>query len=64
VIAIGKFTGYVNLNMKIVKGITISGIVTLVLLFIYAILLTYTKIDENTIVPGIMLITAVSILAR
>jgi len=50
--------------MKIVKGITISGIVTLVLLFIYAILLTYTKIDENTIVPGIMLITAVSILAR
>lgn len=53
-----------NNTMKILKGIIISIIITLVLLFIYAILLTYTKIEESTIAPAIILITTVSILAR
>ncbi|MCI8518777.1 MAG: TIGR04086 family membrane protein [Clostridia bacterium] len=50
--------------IKILKGIGISGMLTLILLFIYAALLTYTRIEEGTIVPVIILITAVSILAR
>lgn len=50
--------------IKILKGIGISCLLTLILLFIYAALLTYTKIEESTIVPVIILITAVSILAR
>ena len=51
-------------SMRIVKGIVISCIITLVLLLIYAILLTYTNIEESTMAPVIILITAVSILAR
>lgn len=50
-------------SLKILKGIGISWVITFILLFIYAILLTYTKIEENTMVPVIILITAVSILA-
>lgn len=50
--------------MKILKGSLISWIITFVLLFIYSVLLTYTKIGENTIAPVIILITIVSILAR
>ena len=49
-------------SMRIVKGIVISCIITLVLLLIYAILLTYTNIEESTMAPVIILITAVSIL--
>ena len=51
-------------SMKILKGLLISCVVTLMLLFIYAIVLTYTKIGENTMAPVIILITAVSILIR
>ena len=49
--------------VKIFKGIVISCIITFVLLFIYAIVLTYTNIDESTIGPVIIAITGVSILA-
>lgn len=50
--------------IKILKGTGISFIITLILLFIYAILLTYTKIEEGTMIPVIILITIVSILIR
>ncbi len=48
---------------KIVKGLIISFITTLILLFIYATILTYTSLDESTIGPVIIAITGVSILA-
>lgn len=48
--------------MKILKGTLISWILTFILLFIYAVLLAYTKIGENTISPIIIAIEAVSIL--
>lgn len=48
--------------MKILKGALISWILTFILLFIYSVLLTYTKIGENTISPVIIAITVVSIL--
>lgn len=48
--------------MKILKGTLIAWILTFVLLFIYAVLLTYTKIGENTMYPVIIVIEAVSIL--
>lgn len=50
--------------IKILKGIIISCIITFILLFIFATVLTYTNIGENTIVPVIIAITGVSILAR
>lgn len=48
--------------MNIFKGIIISFIFTLILLFIFSIILTYTNIQENTIAPVIIVITAMSIL--
>lgn len=51
-----------NSFMNIFKGIVLSFILTLVLLFIYSIILTYTSISENTIAPVIIVITIVSIL--
>lgn len=50
--------------IKIGKGIILSWMITFILLLIYALLLTYTKIGENTMVPVIIFITFVSILAR
>lgn len=50
--------------VKILKGIIISAIITLALLFIFALLLTYTNLGENTIGPVIIGITGISILAR
>ena len=52
-----------NNVIKIFKGIVISCIITFVLLFIYAIVLTYTDLPESTISPVIVAITGVSILA-
>lgn len=49
--------------VQISKGIAFSIIITLVLLFIYAILLTYTSIKESTIPIVTIAITAISILA-
>ena len=51
-----------NNLIKIFKGIIISFILTLMLLFIFAIALTYTNIQEKTIAPIIIIITAISIL--
>lgn len=44
------------------KGLVISFILTLVLLFIFAIVLTFTRISESTIAPIIIVITVISIL--
>ncbi len=50
-------------NIKyIIKGVIISIIATLILLFIFSILLTYTNISEKLINPFIIVITAISIL--
>lgn len=48
--------------VRIIKGSAVSIIVTLSLLFIFAILLTYTKIQENLINPVVIVVTAISIL--
>ena len=48
--------------IRILKGSIIAIILTFILLFIFAILLTYTNIQENIINPIIIVITAISIL--
>ena len=48
--------------IRIVKGSITAIILTLILLLIFAILLTYTQIKENTINPVIIVITGISIL--
>lgn len=49
-------------SIKIIKGTAISIILSLVLLTIYATLLSYTSISESTMVPVIITITGISIL--
>lgn len=49
-------------SIKIIKGSVIAIILSLILLTIYAILLSYTTISENTMVPIIITITGISIL--
>ena len=52
-----------NKNLiSIIKGVTISLIATFILLIIFAAILTYTNIQENTIAPIVIIITAVSLL--
>lgn len=48
--------------IRIIKGSVTAIILTLILLFVFAILLTYTNLQENIINPVIIVITAVSIL--
>lgn len=48
--------------MNILKGVIISLIFTIVFLFIFSIVLTYTDISEKFITPVIIVITAISIL--
>lgn len=48
--------------IRIVKGSITAIILTLILLLIFAILLTYTELKENTINPVIIVITGISIL--
>ncbi len=48
--------------MRILKGSITAIIITLLLLFIFAILLTYTNLQENMIGPIVIVITAISIL--
>lgn len=48
--------------IKIIKGVGISLIVTVISLIIFSVLLVYTNISENTINSVIMMITAISIL--
>lgn len=61
---IGKRVDLDNRNnfMNIFKGIVISFALTLILLLLFSIILTYTNINENTIAPVIIVITVVSIL--
>lgn len=46
---------------NIAKGVIISIIFTLIILFIFSILLTYTNISESFITPVIIVTTAISI---
>lgn len=47
--------------VNILKGVLISIIFTLIFLFIFSMLLTYTNISEQFIAPVIIVITAISI---
>ena len=47
---------------RIVKGSIISLIITLILLFAFACVLTYTNLQENVIKPVIIIISVISIL--
>lgn len=49
-------------SVKIIKGTAISIILSLILLTIYATLISYTSVSENTMVPVIITITGISIL--
>ena len=49
-------------SIKIIKGTVISIILSLILLTIYAALLSYTSISESAMVPVIITITGISIL--
>ena len=61
---IAETSGIDNKNnvINIFKGIVISFILTLILLFIFSTILTYTQIPESTIGPVIIIITVISIL--
>lgn len=48
--------------IKIIKGSIISIIISLILLLIYAILLSYTNISETTMTPVVITISGISIL--
>lgn len=52
-----------NNFIKIIKGTAISVILSLMLLMILSILLSYTNLSENIIVPTVITITCLSILA-
>ena len=49
---------------NIFKGVGISLIFTIILLFIFSLILAYTNVNENTITPVIIVVTAISILFR
>lgn len=55
------FVGKDNLISNF-KGIVISFALTLILLFVFAIVLTYTNMQESTIAPVIIVISVISIL--
>lgn len=48
--------------IRIIKGSITAIVITLILLFIFSIILTYTSIKESTMSPVVIVITAVSIL--
>lgn len=48
--------------LKIIKGSAIAIIITLILLSIYAVLLSTTNISESTMLPVVLIITGISIL--
>lgn len=57
--------GKINKNsgfIIIIKGCVISLILSIVFMFLYAIILTNTDIQENTIKPAIITITGISLL--
>jgi len=47
--------------LSIIKGVIISVIFTLLFLFIFSIILTYTSLSEQFITPVIIVVTAISI---
>lgn len=51
-----------NSFFRIIKGSIISILFTLILLFIFSIILTYSSISESVISPVIIIISAISIL--
>lgn len=51
-----------NNFIQIIKGSAISIILTLILLLIFSIILTYTNIQENIISPVIIVISTISLL--
>ncbi len=51
-----------NTINNIAKGVGIALLASLILLLIFATMLTYTNVSENTITPVIIVITAISIL--
>ena len=51
-----------NKFISIIKGVVISILFTLVLLTIFAVLLVYTDLQEETIKPVIITVTGISIL--
>ena len=53
----------INKNLiNIIKGSSISIIITLILLFVFSVILTYTTIQESIITPVVIVITIISIL--
>lgn len=51
-----------NCIVKIVKGITYSFIVTLISIFIFSVILTYTNVSEGIVPIVIIVLTFISIL--
>lgn len=51
-----------NIFLKIIKGVVISIIFTLISLTIFSALLTYTNLSENLIQPVVISVTGISIL--
>ncbi len=51
-----------NSIKNIFLGVGISFIITIVVLLVFSVLLSFTNIDENTITPVIIITTAISIL--
>ena len=51
-------------GIVLLKGILIAFILTLISVFIFSIVLTYTNTPESTIFPVLVFITAISILIR
>lgn len=53
----------VNQNLKrVIKGSIFAIVISLIAVFIYALILTYTNVSENTITPVIIVIAGISIL--
>lgn len=55
----------INLNnniVKVIKGSIIAFLISIMLLFVFASLLVYTNIQENTIKPVVIIISIISIL--
>lgn len=57
-----KSNVFLNSIFKIIKGIVISVLITLFMLFIFSIILTYTNVSEGIINPVIIIISGISIL--
>ena len=51
-----------NKLLRLIKGAIISILLTIILLTIYAALLSFTNVSENTMVPVVLIITGISIL--